>query len=460
VLLFFGMQRALLTEMDKRLEVRADQLETLLRPSQDGAGPSSLPGGTIDVSAITSLDDPVVYAQVRDLQGTLLASSGSLQGDVLPLDPAEIRQVTAGQQALRELTVGQQPVRSLATALDVQGQPAAILQVAESRRPLNQTLGDLRLLLILLGVAACGGAGLLGWAITRRGLRPLDSVALQASSIARNRQFERRVQAPAAVTEVDLLAGTINELLTTIEAVLQRHREFLADTSHELRNPLLAVRGNLELLDMIQDPEAREECLREARQQVERMSRLVTDLLSLAQIEAGLLIEPEPMDLSQVVARTVRSFELRVKDRKFVMEQPGSVELVADEGRIEQVLVNLLDNAVRHTWAGGAITTRVSTGAGMASLAVADDGEGIAPEHLPHLFDRFYRVGAGQHSLRMGFGLPIVKRLVEGHGGRVTVESQPGRGTRFTVSLPLAAASVDGARGRSAPAEAASLPRP
>ncbi|MFI5268615.1 MAG: sensor histidine kinase, partial [Chloroflexota bacterium] len=181
-----------------------------------------------------------------------------------------------------------------------------------------------------------------------------------------------------------------------------------------------------------------------ARQQVERMSRLIADLLSLAQIEAGLLIESKPMDLSQLVARTVRSFELRVKDRRFVVEQPESIELVADEGRIEQVLVNLLDNAVRHTGTNGAIIVRVSSGNGMASLTVADDGEGIAPEHLPHLFDRFYRIGAGEHSLRMGFGLPIVKRLVEGHGGRVSVESQPGRGTELTVLLPLAGATNPG----------------
>src|SRR5581483_12288215 len=103
------------------------------------------------------------------------------------------------------------------------------------------------------------------------------------------------VHAPASVAEAGLVAGTINELLITIDGVLRRHREFLADTSHELRNPLLAVRGNLELLDMVDDPEAREECVREARQQVERMSRLVNDLLSLAQLETGLLLQPRSM---------------------------------------------------------------------------------------------------------------------------------------------------------------------
>jgi len=438
VLLFFGLQRALLNEMDKRLAVRADQLQALLRPEADTSGSSRLPSGTIDLSAVTNLDDPVVYVQVRDLNGQLLASSGNLGGNVLPLSADAVSHINAtGQTSIRDFDVGNQHLRSLATGLDVEGKPVAILQVAESRRPLDQTLGDLRLLLILLGVAACGGAGLLGWAITRRGLRPLNAVAQQASSIAHSREFEQRVEAPGSVAEVDLLAGTINELLTTIDGVLRRHREFLADTSHELRNPLLAVRGNLELLDMVDDPEAREECVREARQQVERMSRLVNDLLSLAQIEAGLLLEPKPIDLSKTVLRTVRPFQRRVLDRTFTVQQPGPIPLVADEGRLEQVLVNLLDNAVRHTRAGGHISVEVGTGNGQACISVSDDGEGIAPEHLPHLFDRFYKVGAGNHSLRMGFGLPIVKRVVEGHGGSVTVESQPGQGTRFTVALPL-----------------------
>jgi len=438
VLLFFGMQRALLDEMDKRLQVRADQLAALLQPEPGTSGSSSLPSGTIDVSAISSLDDPVVYAQLRDLDGGLLASSGNLAGNVLPLSPDAIARITSGSQpSIRDARVGNQRLRSLATTLDVNGRPAAILQVAESRRPLDQTLGDLRLLLILLGAIACGGAGLLGWAITRRGLRPLSSVADQASSIARSREFEKRVEAPNPVAEVELLATTINELLTTIDAVLRRHREFLADTSHELRNPLLVVQGNLELLDMIDDPAAREECVREARQQVERMTRLVNDLLSLAQMESGLLLEPRSMDLSETVARTVRSFERRVTDRTFAVEQSGPVLLTADEGRIEQVLVNLLDNAVRHTQPGGNITIQAGADKLNACLRVTDDGEGIVPEHLPHLFDRFYKVGAGEHSLRMGFGLPIVKRVVEGHGGTVKIESQPGAGTSVTISLPL-----------------------
>jgi two-component system OmpR family sensor kinase len=435
VLLLLGMQRALQNEMDKRLQVRADQLQAQLEPSSGG---QTLPTGTIDLSRITNLDDPVVYAQVRDLDGRLLASSTNLGNNALPLSGDAIQHIAAGQDSsIRDVSIGNLPVRSLATALKVQGAPAAILQVAESRRPLDRTLSDLRLLLALLGIAACGGAGLLGWGITRRGLRPLNAVARQASDIARSREFDQRVEAGAPVTEVDLLAGTINELLTTIDGVLRRHREFLADTSHELRNPLLAVRGNLELLDMVDDPAAREECIREARQQVERMTRLVNDLLSLAQIESGLLLEPKPMDLSETALRTVRSFQRREMERSFVVEQPGPVPLTADEGRIEQVLVNLLDNAVRHTSPGGHITVRVATENGRALVSVADDGEGIAPEHLPHLFDRFYRVGPAGHSLRLGFGLPIVKRVVEGHGGTVTVESQPGRGTCFRVSLPL-----------------------
>jgi two-component system OmpR family sensor kinase len=440
LLLFLGMQRALQTEMDKRLEVRADQVAGLLHADGFSAGIVASQSGTAGLSAVTDLEDPVVYAQVRDLHGTLLAASASLQGDVLPLDETEIRHVLAGQQTIKDVRSRDQPLRALATVLPKDEEPAAILQLAESRRPLNQTLADLRRLLILLGISVCGAAAILGWVITSRGLHPLSVVARQARSIASDRDFARRVHVPASVAEAGLVAGTINELLITIDAVLQRHREFLADTSHELRNPLLAVRGNLELLDMMQEPQEREQCLREARQQVERMSRLVADLLSLAQIEAGLLIEPKPMDLGTLVSRTVASFERRAPDRTFVVERPQSLPLLADEGRLEQVLTNLLDNAVRHTGPGGTIALRVESRDDLAYLRVADDGEGIAPERLLHLFERPYRKSAGSTStFRMGFGLPIVKRLVEGHGGRVSVESALGHGTTFTICLPLSA---------------------
>jgi two-component system OmpR family sensor kinase len=441
LLLFLGMQRALQAEMDKRLEVRAGQLAQLLRANAGNASPfiAAMPG--VDTSTtVTGPGDPAVYAQVRDLQGTVLEASSNLRGSALPLDQAEIKRVLAGQRIVKDGRIGDEPLRSLAIVLTEDKQPAAILQIAESRRSLDQTLSDLRHLLMLLGICACATAGALGWAITSRGLRPLAAVVSQARSIAGDRDFERRVDVPVSVAEAGLVAETINHLLATIDAVLQRHREFLADTSHELRNPLLVVRGNLELLDMLTEPEEREQCLSEARQQVERISRLVGDLLSLAQIEAGLVIEPKMMDLGRLLTRTIRSFEQRVSERTFVIEQAQSLPLVADEGRLEQVLTNLLDNAVRHTAPHGTITVRAENRDGLALLSVIDDGEGIAPEHLRYLFERFYRVGADSAStLRMGFGLPIVKRLVEGHGGRVTVESALGQGTRFSVWLPMPA---------------------
>src|SRR5581483_7524196 len=154
-----------------------------------------------------------------------------------------------------------------------------------------------RILLFALGLGAVLIAGSVGWLVAHRGLRLLNAISKQATTIAAQRDFSRRLAVTGPTDEVVRLAQTIDHLLATVNDTLRAHRDFVADTSHELRNPLLALHTNLDLLDRVASPEAREECLIEAREQVERMSRLVSDLLLLAQVEAGQVIERKPVDL-------------------------------------------------------------------------------------------------------------------------------------------------------------------
>ncbi len=441
VVLFLGMQRVLGTEIDQRLKLRSDQVQLVLWPSPDAPQLEDLSAAKLDLSPLADLDAPGLYVQLRDLQGNVLASSASLGVAILPMSPTQFQLALKNQPAYGTFSIDRRAVRTLTVPIIVQGQPAAILQVAESRQPLEQALVDLKLLLILFALAVCGGVGVLGWVVTRHGLSPLNSMAGQAAAIARRRDFAQQLEVPEHTAEVQQLATTINELLRTVEEVLRHHREFIADTSHELRNPLLAIRGNLELLSLVEDDASREECVREALQQADRMSRLVSDILSLAQVESGLLIEPQLFDLRELVGRAVHSFDQRIADRRFSVVGEGYIQVMADAGRLEQVLTNLLDNAVRHTAQGGSISVALAVGPGLVAMTVTDDGEGIAPRHLARIFDRFYRVGGdlSESSPRLGFGLPIVRHIVERHGGWVTVNSTQGEGSEFTVWLPLPA---------------------
>lgn len=379
-----------------------------------------------------------LYYQVLDLEGRVLARSENLSEGALPHDPATVARALDGQSSVADSALpGGRAVRVLTRPLIAQRQVVGLVQVAY---PVGtpQALAVLRAL-VLPGIALLGVAALLGWVVAHRRLRTLRAISEQAAVITQQRDFGRRLAVRENLDEVGRLARTIDQLLATVEETLHRHREFVADTSHELRNPLLAIRTNLDLLDRVVDPESRAECLREAREQVERMSRLVADLLVLARGEVGQVIERQPVELDTLVAGLLAEVRQRAPDRQLLLERADPVEVLGDAGRLTQVLANLIDNALRHTPPDGTIAVRLEREHGWARLTVADTGEGIPPEHLPHVFDRFYRVRRPGMPTDQGtgLGLAIVKHLAEAHGGRVTAESEIGRGSRFTVWLPL-----------------------
>lgn len=268
-------------------------------------------------------------------------------------------------------------------------------------------------------------------------LRALTTMSEQAATIAARRDFSRRLQLAHRQDEIGHLAQTVNHLLATVETTIQSHHDFLADTSHEMRNPLLAIRVNLELLNRVDDPESREECVRESLQQVDRVSCLVSDLLILARLEAGQIVERRPVALRPLLEMVLREAHMQANGRQIRIDRGDrEVVVLGDEGRLTQIVTNLVDNALRHTPSGGLITLSLGTQDRWVHLQVSDTGEGIPAEHLPHIFERFYRVGRDSSS-GTGLGLAIAKHLCEAHGGRISAESEPGRGSRFTVSLPV-----------------------
>jgi two-component system sensor histidine kinase MprB len=301
-------------------------------------------------------------------------------------------------------------------------------------------MAALRNQLLILGATALVVAGLVGWIVARQGLRPLSIIAAKAADVATARDFSRRLGQQGINDEVGRLSRTIDQLLATVEDTLKTHRDFVADTSHELRNPLLAIRTNLDLVSRVATREERQECVQEARQEVERMSRLVSDLLILAQVEARLVVERQPVQLVDVVSQVVREAEQQARGQRLRITRSDPVQVVGDAGRLVQVLRNLLDNALRYTPPEGEIRVSLRHEGDGGILTVEDTGEGIRPQDLGRVFERSFRrrPAGGASSESYGLGLTIVKHLVEAHGGTVEVSSVLGAGSRFTVWLPTA----------------------
>jgi signal transduction histidine kinase len=441
--LYLTMQQTLSAEMDRRLQVRSDEVQLAVWPGPESPTLADFAPGKIDLSPLADISAANVYVQVLDLSGRALALSDNLQSEELPVDRAKLGLALRSQSSYTDtVRPSGRSVRVLTVPLSVRGSVAGVLQVGQIRDVFNETMADLRRLLIIIGSAAALVAGGVGWVLSYRGLRPLSAISSQAAEIAVERQFGRRLElGRRRRDEIGKLANTIDELLGKVDETLQAHREFVADTSHELRNPLLAIQTNLELLTRFPEGEDRDECVSEATQQVERMSRLVSDLLLLAQVERGLVLERRTVDLADVAARAVQDTRRQAAGRKLTLEGADSAEMLGDEGRIAQIMDNLLDNAIKHTPAGGAICVAVEDDGDEVRVRVADNGEGIAPEHLSRIFERAFQVSPGRQGGAGGYGLglPIVKYLTEAQGGQVCVASELGRGSSFTVSFPAQA---------------------
>ncbi len=320
-----------------------------------------------------------------------------------------------------------------------------VVQYARPLSDLNATTARVKLLL-LFGILAGSGFSLLaGMMIARRAMAPIAELTSAAEQIARTRDPSLTVPQPKADDEVAELARTLEGMLHELdvahaetEAMLVRQRRFVADASHELRTPLTSVLANLELLaDSLHGDqgEAASSALRSSR----RMRRLVADLLLLARTDVGRVVAHERCDLAQIVIEATAELGPVSTEHDISLDvRPAPVDASRDE--LHRLIINLLENALRHTPAGTEIRVKTAiekdvAGAGVALLVVEDDGPGVPEELAATLFERFVR-GAGDRGGSFGLGLAIVRAVAEAHGG--TVELQDAKpGARFIVRLPL-----------------------
>jgi two-component system, OmpR family, sensor kinase len=295
--------------------------------------------------------------------------------------------------------------------------------------------------LLIVGTFLTTGLGILGelW-LTHSSLDPLKGVLETIRRIA-DGDLSQRVQLPHTRDEVGQLATTVDQMAGNIESALESQSRFVSDAAHELRTPLTALLGSLEVLQRgsQDDPTAMRLLLQGMHHEVTRLNRLTDQLLTLTRLDAPEAIKPGRIDLADFVQDFSQQVKYIVGDREFRVIQGRNVQLEADPDLLKQVFFNLIDNAVQHTNPSGYIELRWIVVEQAVVISVADNGEGIATEDIPHIFEQFYR-GDRSRSRRLGgtgLGLSIVQAIIQAHQGKIEVSTQLGHGARFTIVLPL-----------------------
>lgn len=381
---------------------------------------------------------PGIYIQIIDSSGNVVVKSDNLGEQTLPVNPPLIERGFQGA-VMETVAAGENAsVRIMATPLHLRDR-TLLLEIAQSLRPINDTMGNLRWALLGGALIALSLAALSGAALVRRALSPVERITRTAMTIEESSDLSRRVGHRGPADEIGQLATTFDHMLERLHRVFQSQKHFVADASHELRTPLTVIQGNLDLLKRNLSEADRKESLRAIEAESRRMSKIVNDLLLLAEAESGQIERQEKVSLKEIVMEEFKRARTLAGNHKIVTGQLEDLAVNGDSYKLKLLFGNLVSNAIRYTPEGGTITLSLFWDDHWARLEVADTGIGISPEHLPRIFDRFYRVDKARSRATggTGLGLAIVKGIAEQHGGKVTVASELGKGSTFTAWLKL-----------------------
>lgn len=398
------------------------------------------PEGRLSMGTLPSLNLPTdVYYQLwtRDFQSIATNIPGSFTDF---LDPQEIQN---SSNIFNDVRIGSVNFRVYTVPLVGGERPVGVLQVAQRTTIIDTTQRILLTVLVFGTLISILLAGLAGWYSTKKGLAPLENVTQTALQITRADDLSRRIPySGPQEDEVGQLISAFNKTLSRLESLFNSQRRFMADVGHELRTPLTVIKGNVGLMRRFGDYD--EESMSGIESEVDRLTRMVGDLLLLAQAESGkLTLDMRQVELDTLALEALQQMSVLAKDKLTL--RLGAVDQVlvcGDRDRLKQVLVNLLGNAISYTPAGGEVVVGVGKESGMARMTIKDTGPGIPANDLPFIFERFYRGEKSRTRSKggkgFGLGLSIAYWIVRNHNGRIDVDSTEGKGTTFCVWLPLA----------------------
>jgi two-component system, OmpR family, sensor kinase len=463
---YFNLQTSLETNIDTELQSRAQAISNGINEENGTIAVQDVTGvlpGLVDPDATTRplapTSTPVSNQDKLETQGDvniaplvrILNNKGdavytSLAFSKLNIPALSVTQPLQGKPWRGTVTATNgQMVRVYSLPRLDNGHVYAIVQVGESLFSLGTTLRSVVIELLLIGFFVLLLSFIGSYWLAVRSFAPVEKMI----SIARRIEvgdLHERVPVPRTQDELQKLALTFNAMIERLEKSFARQRRFVADASHELRTPVAAIRSMTDVTlasSAAVSPDEYKVVLHDVNVEAERLGHLISDLLSLARVDENKLpLEREVVRLDRLVPDVAATMELLATEKNITLsvEASESAPVLGDEARLIQVIMNLVDNAVNYTNAGGNITLRVYVKGNNVYLNVSDTGIGMGSEHLEHIFERFYRVDPARSRAAggTGLGLSIVDWVVDAHEGTISVVSKPGQGTTFTVQLPLA----------------------
>ena len=418
------------------------------------------PGGPIQRRGPDTSFDAMRLAEMaknisaRDTTVQIIAPDGTILATAIPYsgrptapacDQNTIRQVLAGQ-VLPPTTLTDNNEHRLVVLqpIAINETTTGVLQLTTSLAAADDLLARLRLVLIVGVLGAVAMGALLGVPVTRAALKPLARMTTTSEEIAAG-DLTQRTNLLSGRDEIGRLATAFDSMVDQLEGTLRAQRQFVADASHELRTPLTALGGLIEMLLLgvdRGDTTTTQRALRSAHREIERLSRLVGDLLTLSRLDAHPTLSRRPLDLNAVVSEVGEQTRYLAGERTVRWRTDSPLPVEGDADKLKQVLLNLTGNAVAFTTTSGQIELHAARRGDTAQIEVTDDGVGITPDDLPRLFERFYR-GDKSRARRSdgggnGLGLAIARAIVEAHGGTISARSTVDKGTTITVALPIA----------------------
>mgnify|MGYP000347782281 FL=1 len=441
VFLYITLAKGLQESLDNKLRTTAEIIAASLRHPL-GPGPSLADAERI-MREHFGLKPMGRFVQVLDEAGR---RSTNLRNVDIPVSIHTLERAAKGEAVFETVRLRDGSRLRLVTVPILEGgRMLGIVQVGSPLEGIEEALDQLLLILLVavplvLVVASLGGSFL-----ANKALRPVDEITRTAQRIGSGDLSQRISLEGRLDDEIGRLVSTFNEMIGRLESSFLQIKRFTADASHELKTPLTVLKGEIEVgLKRQRRPEEYRRVLASCLEEVDRMSRIVDDLLTLARADMGALqLQKERVDLGEVAEDVWRSLGRMAEEKglHFTFQRDGEVAVWGDKDRLRQLLVNLVDNALKYTPPGGEVRLRVERDDTLALLTIQDTGEGIPPEDQERVFERFYRVDKARSRQRggTGLGLSICKWIAEAHGGKISLESEVGKGSTFVVQLPLLA---------------------
>jgi signal transduction histidine kinase len=416
-----------------------------LAPSSEDASPAVLDPNSLADTTLQLSSQLDTRIRILDTQGVVLVDSQQVgQGDDLSGDPL-VTQALAGSYGGPRVASGGAQEMQVAAPILVENRLVGAVHLSQSMRDITAVMGDLRMRWLLATAIALGLSAVVGLLLSGAISRPLRRLTRAAGAVA---EGELDQQVPVRTEdELGRLSQAFNEMTARLRAARQMQVDFVANVSHELRTPLTAIKGLVETLrdGAADDTDVRDRFLETVEDETDRLIRLVNDLLILSRADSQALnLQVESVDLGALATDTIGRLAPWALEQDITLRVDagrGIPHALVDADRMEQVLVNLIDNAIKFSRPGGLVTVRVAEAPGpMVRLQVRDEGIGIPAEALAHIGERFYRADQARSRAEggSGLGLAIARALVEAHGGSLSVESVEGQGTVVTFTIPEA----------------------